>query len=435
MNLSPNGKRGIKSFTASAPSAKGNRCPNAVTAFLFYRIMRRLSDIPIPADTGDFRLMDRRVLDVFREMKDDPRFFRGLIPWIGFRQIGVPFVRRPRAAGQSKYRPVRLFRLAYDTLTSFSTYTAQLASLFGFGFAALSVGDDGRGGDAGGRRRDLPAELVVGRGRVFAALEPAVPFPYHARRIHCADAPDDAATASLRNRSSHPGRTPADSPGRTRGDRWMTVADAPAQIEAIPEIPNPGPKWYRIGIGDLVLLLLAIGIGQTASSGIIGDPGLGWHLRTPEYHPRTRLAHGRPILRAQMAAVLAWPISGSATSRFWLGWKAAGIERSSRRHDRSSAARLSASLWFHAGRRALMAGGGLVDLCGRHSQFLRLGGPAQPASPLSSVAIVARVLTLYHEGRLGITTAALAHSSLCRLGKFSRRIYRRLGDDRPGCRG
>ncbi len=118
---------------------EGESLPKRLTAFLFYRIMRRLSDIPIPADTGDFRLMDRRVLDVFREMKEDPRFFRGLIPWIGFRQVGVPFVRRPRAAGQSKYRPVRLFRLAYDTLTSFSTYTAQLASLFGLGFAALSV--------------------------------------------------------------------------------------------------------------------------------------------------------------------------------------------------------------------------------------------------------------------------------------------------------
>jgi polyisoprenyl-phosphate glycosyltransferase len=117
---------------------EGESAPKRATAFLFYRLMRHLSDVPIPADTGDFRLMDRRVLDVFREMKDDPRFFRGLIPWIGFRQIGVPFVRRPRAAGKSKYRPVRLFRLAYDTLTSFSTYTAQLASLFGLGFAALS---------------------------------------------------------------------------------------------------------------------------------------------------------------------------------------------------------------------------------------------------------------------------------------------------------
>lgn len=117
---------------------EGESAPKRLTAFLFYRIMRHLSDVPIPADTGDFRLMDRRVLDVFREMKEDPRFFRGLIPWIGFRQIGVPFVRRPRAAGKSKYRPARLFRLAYDTLTSFSTYTAHLASLFGFGMAALS---------------------------------------------------------------------------------------------------------------------------------------------------------------------------------------------------------------------------------------------------------------------------------------------------------
>jgi polyisoprenyl-phosphate glycosyltransferase len=118
---------------------EGESIPKRLTAFLFYRLMRQLSDIPIPADTGDFRLMDRRVLDVFREMKDDPRFFRGLVPWIGFRQIGVPFVRQPRAGGTSKYRPARLFRLAYDTLTSFSTYTAHLASLFGLGIASLSV--------------------------------------------------------------------------------------------------------------------------------------------------------------------------------------------------------------------------------------------------------------------------------------------------------
>jgi dolichol-phosphate mannosyltransferase len=117
---------------------EGESLAKRATAFLFYRMMQHLSDIQIPADTGDFRLMDRRVLDVFRDMKDDPRFFRGLIPWIGFRQIGVPFVRRPRAGGQSKYRPARLFRLAYDTLTSFSTYTAHLASLLGIGLAFLS---------------------------------------------------------------------------------------------------------------------------------------------------------------------------------------------------------------------------------------------------------------------------------------------------------
>jgi dolichol-phosphate mannosyltransferase len=119
---------------------EGESLPKRVTAFLFYRLMRFLSDVPIPADTGDFRLMDRRVLDIFRELKDDPRFFRGLIPWIGFKQIGVPFVRRPRVGGFSKYRPARLFRLAYDTITSFSTYTAHLASLVGLAAAAVSVG-------------------------------------------------------------------------------------------------------------------------------------------------------------------------------------------------------------------------------------------------------------------------------------------------------
>ncbi len=116
----------------------GEGLPKKLTAFLFYRLIRLLSDVPIPADTGDFRLMDRRVLDVFRALKDDPRFFRGLIPWIGFRQIGVAFRRKPRAAGTSKYRPTKLIRLAADTVTSFSTYTALLATLLAVGMAACS---------------------------------------------------------------------------------------------------------------------------------------------------------------------------------------------------------------------------------------------------------------------------------------------------------
>ena len=109
-----------------------------LTAFLFYRLVRLVSDVPIPADAGDFRLMDRRVLDVFRALKDDPRFFRGLVPWIGFRQEGIPFVRKPRHAGTSKYRPAKLIRLAADTVTSFSTYTALLATLLAVGMAAVS---------------------------------------------------------------------------------------------------------------------------------------------------------------------------------------------------------------------------------------------------------------------------------------------------------
>lgn len=99
------------------------------TSFLFYRLVRLIADVPIPADTGDFRLMDRRVLDVFAQLHEDPRFFRGLISWIGFRQVGVPFVRRPRAAGRTKYRYSRLLKLAFDTITAFSTAPALLITI------------------------------------------------------------------------------------------------------------------------------------------------------------------------------------------------------------------------------------------------------------------------------------------------------------------
>ena len=109
-----------------------------LTSFLFYRLMGRIADVPIPADTGDFRLMDRRVLDVFRQFQEEPRFFRGLIGWIGFRQIGVPFVRRQRIAGVTKYRYHRLLKLAFDTITAFSTAPALVITLTALGLAGLS---------------------------------------------------------------------------------------------------------------------------------------------------------------------------------------------------------------------------------------------------------------------------------------------------------
>jgi dolichol-phosphate mannosyltransferase len=100
-----------------------------LTSFLFYRLMQRIADVRIPADTGDFRLMDRRVLDVYDTLREDPRFFRGLISWVGFKQIGVSFIRRPRAAGYTKYRYSRLLKLAFDTITAFSTLPALIITL------------------------------------------------------------------------------------------------------------------------------------------------------------------------------------------------------------------------------------------------------------------------------------------------------------------
>jgi dolichol-phosphate mannosyltransferase len=118
---------------------RGESALKKLTSFLFYRLMGAIADVPLPADTGDFRLLDRRVLDVYSRFDEDPRFFRGLIGWIGFRQIGVPFVRRPRAAGRTKYRYDRLLRLAFDTITAFSTLPALAITVTAGSFAALSV--------------------------------------------------------------------------------------------------------------------------------------------------------------------------------------------------------------------------------------------------------------------------------------------------------
>ena len=111
-----------------------------ITSYLFYRLMGKISDVPIPQDTGDFRLMDRRVLEVFALLREDPRFFRGLVSWVGFKQIGVPFVRRPRAGGITKYRYSKLLRLAFDTITAFSTVPALLITLTAFVCLLLSLG-------------------------------------------------------------------------------------------------------------------------------------------------------------------------------------------------------------------------------------------------------------------------------------------------------
>lgn len=121
----------------------GEKPHRKLASFAFYRLMASIADVPIPKDVGDFRLMSRRVLDVYRQFEEEPRFFRGLVTWIGFKQIGVPFVREPRAAGTSKYRYGRLLKLAFDTITAFSSFPAlaitALAGFFWIATVGLSV--------------------------------------------------------------------------------------------------------------------------------------------------------------------------------------------------------------------------------------------------------------------------------------------------------
>ncbi len=102
------------------------------TAKLFYRLINRLSKVQIPVDVGDFRLMDRRVVDVLLSMPERDRFLRGMVSWIGFRQIAVMYRRAERRAGESKYPLLKMLRFAADGVLSFSLTPLRLALWVGF---------------------------------------------------------------------------------------------------------------------------------------------------------------------------------------------------------------------------------------------------------------------------------------------------------------
>ncbi len=109
------------------------------TAALFYRLIVRITNVKIPVDTGDFRLMDRKVVDALKRMREHHRFMRGLSAWVGFRQTGVPYRRHARTAGTTKYPLRKMLRFALDGITSFSYLPLQLATYLGFIVAAISM--------------------------------------------------------------------------------------------------------------------------------------------------------------------------------------------------------------------------------------------------------------------------------------------------------
>jgi dolichol-phosphate mannosyltransferase len=106
---------------------------------LFYRLLQRLSDTPIPLDTGDFRLISRRVVELILQMPERHRFIRGMISWVGFRQVPFLYDREKRFAGETKYPLGRLVRLALDGITASSSRPLRLASYAGLLFAAASL--------------------------------------------------------------------------------------------------------------------------------------------------------------------------------------------------------------------------------------------------------------------------------------------------------
>lgn len=118
---------------------EGETAFKRATASLFYRLIRRITNINLPLDTGDFRLMDERVVAAMKSMREHHRFMRGLSVWVGFKQTGVPYRRDARKAGVTKYPFRKMVRFALDAITSFSYLPLQLATYSGFVIAGLSV--------------------------------------------------------------------------------------------------------------------------------------------------------------------------------------------------------------------------------------------------------------------------------------------------------
>lgn len=109
------------------------------TARAFYRLLNLVSDVPIPLDTGDFRLMDRKVVEALKAMPEKDRFVRGMVSWVGFRQTALPYRREERVAGTSKYPLRKMLRFGVDAILSFSTRPLQVSVALGMISAALAL--------------------------------------------------------------------------------------------------------------------------------------------------------------------------------------------------------------------------------------------------------------------------------------------------------
>lgn len=117
---------------------KGESAFKVLTARIFYRTIKSLTKVSIPVDTGDFRLMSRRVVDALKRSPERHRFLRGLVSWVGYNQTGVEYDRDERRSGVTKYPLTKMMRFAVDGITSFSDVPLRFASYLGFGASALA---------------------------------------------------------------------------------------------------------------------------------------------------------------------------------------------------------------------------------------------------------------------------------------------------------
>lgn len=131
-------KEGYDMVYAKRSERKGETFFKKFTAKIFYRLLKSLSNIDIPLDTGDFRIMSRKMLDAFNSMKERNLYIRGQMAWLGFKSTFVMYDRDPRFSGETKYTFKKMMKLALNGITGFSSFPLQIASFFGFLFSSLS---------------------------------------------------------------------------------------------------------------------------------------------------------------------------------------------------------------------------------------------------------------------------------------------------------
>lgn len=132
-------REGYEVVYAQRTEREGETWFKRVTASVFYRTIYRITDVKIPLDTGDFRLLDRKVVNVMNSMRERHRFLRGMSAWVGFKSIGVPYKRAARFAGSTKYPLKKMLKLALTAVTSFSYVPLQIAMWLGFISAGISI--------------------------------------------------------------------------------------------------------------------------------------------------------------------------------------------------------------------------------------------------------------------------------------------------------
>ncbi len=132
-------KNGYDVVYAIRSERKGESFFKKLTAKLFYRTIHRITDINIPVDTGDFRLMDEKVVNALRQMREHHRFIRGMTSWVGFKQTGVEYIREERHWGETKYPLSKMIAFALDAVTSFSFFPLQIMLYTSLMLAILSL--------------------------------------------------------------------------------------------------------------------------------------------------------------------------------------------------------------------------------------------------------------------------------------------------------